>query len=169
MKVNQWTTVLKELVEELRWFLNSKNHHINKTKEAWHSFCPWNSSDQELKSSDQAQFMPIENLDPGRKRFNRWYISDSALLTPVFVTSCQLMAAKDDYARNAFVFEDFHLLISVVCCRWSASSEHGNQIQNSILIAQATPFAERGRVWSRCNRVFATAETCCDQWDPRAL
>ena len=31
-------------------------------------------------------------------------------------------------------------------------------------ISHATPFVERGRVWSCCNhRVVATAETCCDQ------
>ena len=37
------------------------------------------------------------------------------------------------------------------------------------VVSQATPFAERGRVWSRCNhRVVATTETCQDQSDPRS-
>jgi len=38
-----------------------------------------------------------------------------------------------------------------------------------LLVSQATPFAERGRVWSRCkHRVVPTAETWCDQSDPRS-
>ena len=38
------------------------------------------------------------------------------------------------------------------------------------LVSQATPFAERGRVWSRYNRrVVATTETCQDQSNPRSL
>ena len=38
------------------------------------------------------------------------------------------------------------------------------------LVSQVTPFAERGRVWSWCNhRIVPTAETWCDQSDPRSL
>ena len=40
-------------------------------------------SDQELlkgRSSAQAHFLLIKNLDPGHKRFNRWYINDYPLL-----------------------------------------------------------------------------------------
>ena len=37
------------------------------------------------------------------------------------------------------------------------------------LVLQATPFAERGKVWSRCNhQVIAMAETWCDQSDPHS-
>ena len=37
------------------------------------------------------------------------------------------------------------------------------------LVSQATPFTERGRVWSCCNyRVVATTETCHDQSDPHS-
>jgi len=40
-----------------------------------------------------------------------------------------------------------------------------------MLVSQATPFAEGGRVWSRCHnfQVVTMAETCCDQWDPHSL
>ena len=31
------------------------------------------------------------------------------------------------------------------------------------LVSQATPFTERGRVWSRYKHQVTTAESCCDQ------
>ena len=51
------------------------------------------------------------------------------------------------------------------------SMKHSSLLLNMhvMIVLQATPFAERERVWSRCNhRVVATTETCQDQSDPRS-
>ena len=50
-----------------------------------------------------------------------------------------------------------------------ARNDHGT-CGTRQLVSQAIPFAERGRIWSRCNhRVVTTAETCQYQSDPRSL
>ena len=46
----------------------------------------------------------------------------------------------------------------------------GKPLHLTFLVSQATTFAKRGRVWSRCNRrVVPTPETWCDQSYPCSL
>ena len=60
-------------------------------------------------------------------------------------------------------------LITCSTCKWSKTGQWGAWELEATLVSQATPFTERGRVWSRCNhRVVPTAETWCDQSDPRS-
>ena len=47
-------------------------------------------------------------------------------------------------------------------CNSDITLQSPDPLARHTLVPQATPFAERGRVWSRCNQVVAMAEICCD-------